>query len=256
MTTEQLAALYRDERFWLIPVATLAVSMGAFLLFAVPMTLLAARGHDTPLARRIQTRRPRAQELVWPSVKSWLVNNLAMAVVTIAAWPLLSRSGIHAGPLPGPLEVLLSVLAFVYLDDFLFYFMHRALHHRVLYRHIHAWHHRIVTPWAITGHYMHPLEYVLTGALALAGPVLFGCHVITLWVWIALRQWEAAEGHSGYDFRLSPTHYLPGGDGALHHDFHHARVKGNYAGFLRIWDAVFGTYAAGYAEARQKRGQR
>jgi sterol desaturase/sphingolipid hydroxylase (fatty acid hydroxylase superfamily) len=46
----------------------------------------------------------------------------------------------------------------------------------------------------------------------------------------------------------SPTHLLPFNDGATHHDVHHERVKGNYAGFLQLWDRVFGTFARGYGE--------
>ena len=133
-------------------------------------------------------------------------------------------------------------------QDFLYYWFHRAMHGRWLYKRIHGWHHRIVTPWAITGHYMHPLEYNLTGAVALIGPLLLGSHLVVVWLWFCFRQWEAAEGHCGYDFPWTPTHFLPGNDGAVHHDVHHARVRGNYAGFLTIWDGVFGTYARGYAE--------
>jgi 4-alpha-methyl-delta7-sterol-4alpha-methyl oxidase len=150
-------------------------------------------------------------------------------------------------PLPPWWVIAGQVVFFVYLDDFLYYWFHRTMHGRWLYKHVHGWHHRIVTPWAITGHYMHPLEYVLTGTVALIGPLLVGAHVVTLWVWFAFRQWEAAEGHCGYDFRWTPTHLFLGNDGARHHDFHHARVRGNYAGFFPIWDRVFGTYAKGYA---------
>jgi sterol desaturase/sphingolipid hydroxylase (fatty acid hydroxylase superfamily) len=46
----------------------------------------------------------------------------------------------------------------------------------------------------------------------------------------------------------SPTHFLPFNDGAVHHDVHHARVKGNYAGFLVWTDWAFGTLARGYRE--------
>jgi 4-alpha-methyl-delta7-sterol-4alpha-methyl oxidase len=90
---------------------------------------------------------------------------------------------------------------------------------------------------------MHPVEFTLTASIALVGPLLVGAHVVTLWLWFAFRQWEAAEGHSGYDLPWTPTH-----DGARHHDWHHARVKGNYAGFLTWMDRLCGTYARGYAE--------
>jgi 4-alpha-methyl-delta7-sterol-4alpha-methyl oxidase len=239
---------YRSSLFWQFPVATVFISMAAFTVFAGPMTWMAARD-PAPLRRyRIQNRRPRPQELVWPSVRSWLVNNLTMLVGVVAFWPLLALSGIHSGPLPPWWAIVGSIVFFIYLDDFLYYWMHRAMHSRWLYKNIHGWHHRIVTPWALTGHYMHPLEYGTTGAVALLGPLLLGSHVVVVWLWFCVRQWEAAEGHCGYEFPWTPTHLLPGNDGALHHDVHHARVRGNYAGFLTIWDGVFGTYARGYGD--------
>ena len=241
-------ALYRDPLFLLFPVGSALVSAGAFIVFAAPMTWLAARAPAALDGYRIQTRRPRPQDLVGPSVRWWLANNAILLVAVVLAWPVLRLSGIHAGPLPPWYVALGQVLFFIYLDDFLYYWMHRAMHTRWLYKRIHGWHHRIVTPWAITGHYMHPVEYVLTGTVALIGPMLLGAHVVVLWLWFAFRQWEAAEGHCGYDFPWTPTHLLPFNDGAIHHDVHHARVKGNYAGFLVWTDWVFGTLARGYRD--------
>jgi hypothetical protein len=101
-------------------------------------------------------------------------------------------------PGPSPWELAWQVALFVYLDDFLFYWMHRALHQGWLFKRIHSVHHRIYTPWAITGHYMHPVEFVLTGSLMILGPLLVGSHLLTIFAWIVVRQWEAAEGHCGY----------------------------------------------------------
>ncbi len=243
-----LAAIYRDPLFWWFPVGSIAVSTVTFIAFAAPLTWLAWR--DPPWARRhrLQSRPPRAQQLVGASVVTWIANNLCLAVATVLAWPLLRFTGVHAGPLPPWWVIVAQLVLFTYLDDFLYYWFHRGMHTRWLYKRVHGWHHRIVTPWAVTGHYMHPVEYVLTGTLALAGPLLVGAHVAVLWLWFALRQWEAAEGHCGYEFPWTPTHLFPGNDGARHHDYHHARVRGNYAGFFPIWDRVFGTFAKGYGE--------
>ncbi len=247
--------LYREPLFWLFPVASTVVSMIAFLVFALPLTWLAAA--DPPALRRyrIQSRKPRRQDLVGPSLRAWLINNLVLTAVVVVAWPLLRYSNVHAGPPPAWWEVAWQIAFFLYLDDFLFYWAHRALHTQWIYKRIHGWHHTILTPWAITGHYMHPLEYVITGSIALIGPLLLGAHVVTLWVWFVFRQWEAAEGHCGYDFPFSPSHLLPLGDGAVHHDVHHAKVRGNYAGFMAYVDGLFGTYSRGYEEdLRRRRG--
>jgi 4-alpha-methyl-delta7-sterol-4alpha-methyl oxidase len=246
---------FDDPLFWLFPMATMAISMASFALFASVLTGIAMRDPESLRRFRIQSRKPRAQDLVGPSIRTWLVNNAWMLVASLALWPLLRHSGVHAGPLPPAWQVALQLVFFVYLDDFLFYWMHRALHEPWPFKKIHGLHHTILTPWAVTGHYMHPFEYVATGSLALVGPVLLGSHVVTLWIWIVFRQFEAAEGHGGYDFPWTPTHWLPGNDGARHHDMHHLRVRGNYAGYLAWTDRIFGTLSKGYAEDLERRGR-
>ncbi|HWP64664.1 MAG TPA: sterol desaturase family protein [Candidatus Limnocylindria bacterium] len=244
-----LTDAYGDPLFLLFPVATAGVATVSFALFAGALTAIAAREPAALRRYRIQRQRPRPQELVGRSIRSWARNNVWNLAAFVAIWPVLRLvSTIHAGALPPWWVIAGQVLFFVYLDDFLYYWFHRAMHTRWLYKHVHAWHHRIVTPWAVTGNYMHPLEYGLTGAVALVGPMLVGAHVVTLWIWFAFRQWEAAEGHCGYDLPWTPTHFLPFNDGPTHHDVHHERVKGNYAGFFPLWDRVFGTLARGYAE--------
>lgn len=245
----QLAALYAEPLFWLFPMATNLVSMAAFLLFALPLTWIAAS--DAAWARRykIQSRHER-QVSVADALTRWFINNLWMLGVAVIGWPLLRHTTIHLGPVPAWYVIALQVLAFIYIDDFLYYWMHRGMHTRWLLKHVHGWHHRIYAPRAVVGHYMHPFEYVATGLLALAGPTLLGAHVVTVWIWIGFRQWEAAEGHCGYDLPWSPTRLLPFSDGALHHDFHHARVRGNFAGFLAWTDRAFGTFVPDYAAER------
>jgi 4-alpha-methyl-delta7-sterol-4alpha-methyl oxidase len=245
-----LLEAYRDPLFVPFAIGSIVASVVAFVAFAAPLTWLAWRDPAWARGRRLQSRAPREQQLVAGSIGWGLVNDLCLGLATVAAWPLLRLSGVHMGPLPAWWVVVGQLVFFVYLDDFLYYWFHRAMHGRWLYKRIHSWHHRIVTPWAITGHYMHPIEYVLTGSVALVGPLLLGSHVVVLWIWFAFRQWEAAEGHCGYEFPWTPTHLFPGNDGARHHDFHHARVRGNYAGFFPIWDRAFGTFAKGYPVGR------
>ena len=256
---------YHDPRLLPVTVYTVLVGMAAFALFAGGYTWLSVR--DPVWARRYKIQNTRGagtlseeeaekrnilipgKRMVRLSLKSWIINNAWMIAGTVSAWPLMSLSGVHLGPLPPLWVIAWQLVFFIYLDDFLYYWMHRGMHTRFLLKHVHGWHHRVLTPWAITGHYMHPLEYVLTGTLAFIGPAIVGAHVVTLWIWIIFRQWEGSEGHCGYALPWSPTRFLPFSHGALHHDFHHARVRGNYAGFLPLWDRLFGTYVRDYEKS-------
>lgn len=248
-----LVDAYTDPRFLWVVVGGSALSMLAFAAFATPLTLLAARDPAWARRWRVQDKPFKVSKFAAPALGQWLLNSLLMFLAAAASWPLMQFTGIHLGELPPLWLAALQIVAFILLDDFLYYWMHRAMHRGWLWKHIHKKHHRVVTPFALTGHYMHPVEFVLTGTLMLVGPAVLGAHVAVLFVWIVLRQWEATEGHCGYRFPLSPTVWLPAFDGPDHHDFHHSRFHGNYAGYLPHVDRWLHTESKGYPEHVQER---
>lgn len=242
-----------DPWFRQLALGTLGISLASFLLLALPWTLI-ARLDPACLRRHKVQQTPFPPGLwFWPSLRQLAVNALVMAVLLVLAWPLMRHLPIHTGALPPAWLIVLQLAFFVLLDDFLYYWMHRAMHRGWLLRHVHSVHHRIRQTTAINGNYMHPLEFALTGTLALAGPVLTGAHLHVLWLWIAIRQFEAVDAHCGYQLPWSPVHWLPGYDGAGYHDFHHARYRGNYAGFFGYMDRWLGTQARGFADWRRER---
>jgi methylsterol monooxygenase/4-alpha-methyl-delta7-sterol-4alpha-methyl oxidase len=166
-------------------------------------------------------------------------------------------NSIHLGELPAWYIIIGQLIFFIILDDFLYYWMHRSMHQRWILRHIHGVHHRIKNTCALDGNYFHWVEFVATGLLALVPPLLVGAHLYVLYIWIIIRQFEAADGHSGYDFPNNPAKLIPGYHGAIYHDFHHAKFKGNFAGFLSYLDRWMGnTYIPSYLtyQANRKKG--
>jgi 4-alpha-methyl-delta7-sterol-4alpha-methyl oxidase len=248
---------FADPRFVPVVLVGTAISMGSFLAFALPMTLVAALGPAWAEPWRVQAKRADVRRWFWPSIGRWLSNSAALLALLTVLWPVV-RLGlrIRLDAPPGMAEVLVSLIAFSYADDLAFYFLHRALHQGWLYRQIHSVHHRILTPMAISGHYMHPLDFIATGLLMLVWPNLAGAHVWTLYAWIVLRQLEASEGHCGYHLPFSPLSLLPGNHGADAHDFHHSKFVGNYSGFFAWVDAAMGTSSKGYLTHAAARGLR
>lgn len=246
----ELWALYQDPMFWWFPMGTLAISTTAFLLFALPYTWLA--WVDPPAMRRYKVQDTPFDVARWfgPSLVSLGRNVLFVLVVMVVLWPVLRLAPIHLGPMPAWYVVVAQLVFFILLDDFLYYWVHRALHQRWLLKHVHKIHHEIRHTTAINGNYMHPLEYLSTASIALVGPLLVGAHLGVLWIWLVIRQYEAADAHCGYVLPWNPGHLFPLYQGAGYHDFHHAKYKGNYAGFLPYLDRLWGTYARGYLEWR------
>lgn len=85
----------------------------------------------------------------------------------------------------------------------MFYWSHRAFHHRYLYR-FHKQHHEFYATVGIAAEYAGPVETVISNTIpTFAGTILFGSHPYTFWIYFALRIWETIESHSGYDFPWS-----------------------------------------------------
>lgn len=244
---------YENPWFWQFPAATLLLSVVAFLVFALPWTLLAFIDPAWARPYKIQQKAFQVSRYFWPNMGRIVMNSSIMFLLLIFSWPLIKHSPIQAGTMPAWYVVALQIIFFILLDDFLYYWMHRYMHeNKWLLKHVHSVHHRIRNTCALDGNYFHWLEFVMTGSLALVGPMLVGAHIYVLYGWIILRQLEAADGHAGYDFRWNPLHWLPLYQGPVYHDFHHAKFKGNYAGFLPYLDRFWGTYVKEYLAYRAR----
>lgn len=167
-------------------------------------------------------------------------NSAAALGLSLATWPLY-RTRIHFGELPAWWVIALQLMLFLVVDDALFYFCHRALHTKFLYRHVHSWHHRVHAPFALLGSIMHPVEYLLISGMLVIVPLAVGMHVYVFWLCVVLRQWGNAELHAGIEGPWSLMSRLPGAGGVRHHDLHHQKVRGNYASLFSHLDRWLGT---------------
>merc|ERR1711865_138665 len=124
--------------------------------------------------------------------------------------------------------------------DAMFYWSHRTLHHRSIYKQVHKRHHEFHTPIGPSASHEHPLEstaqlfnwYLPIGV---AGWMNGELHWSTLLFYNCFRWLETVDAHSGYEFPFSPFHAVPIFGGATMHDYHHRAVIGNF-GASFFWD--------------------
>mmetsp|Transcript_7693 Transcript_7693/g.15563 ORF Transcript_7693/g.15563 Transcript_7693/m.15563 type:complete len:259 (+) Transcript_7693:158-934(+) len=155
-------------------------------------------------------------------------------------------------PLPSWRTVVVQVLVMMIIEDFLFYWIHRALHTSWLYKNVHSVHHLHSAPFGIAAEYAHPAETLILGSATVAGPLLLQPHLFTLVWYLFTRTFQTVECHSGYDFPWSVNRWLPLYGGADFHDHHHRHYSGNYASTF-IWnDLLYGTDGAYRAWKYQK----
>ncbi|KAL0373085.1 UNVERIFIED_CONTAM: Methylsterol monooxygenase 1-1 [Sesamum calycinum] len=99
-------------------------------------------------------------------------------------------------------------------------------------------------PIGFAAPYAHWAEILILGIPSFLGPAMVPGHMITFWSWIALRQIEAIETHSGYDFPWTPTKYIPFYGGPDYHDYHHyvgGQSQSNFASVFTYCDYLYGT---------------
>lgn len=174
--------------------------------------------------------------------------------------PVATYLGMDYGvPFPPLWKIAMQIAVFFVMEDTWHYWFHRALHYGPLYKSIHKLHHTYSAPFGLAAEYASPIEVMLLGIGIVGSPVLWvfltgELHLITMYLWIILRLFQAIDAHSGYDFPWSLRHFLPFWAGADHHDLHHEKFIGNYASSFRWWDFCLDTEAG--LEAAKKRREK
>ena len=151
----------------------------------------------------------------------------------------------------GAAWLLLSLPVTIVWHDAYFYWTHRLLHTRWLFRQIHGVHHRSrnPSPWAALS--FHPVEALIHG---MALPIVLIVLPLNLYVVLAFAIHQIVRnthGHAGIETlpRGFARHWLGGRFvTTTHHHLHHETSKGNYGLWFTWWDRLCGTERSDYLE--------
>ncbi|KAF0718002.1 Aste57867_1966 [Aphanomyces stellatus] len=197
---------------------------------------------------KIQPTRLPTLASYWKCLKLALLNQAVVhAPVHLTLLYLWGNRPIFSGALPLPTlaTIVCEFALFMVCEDCLFYWSHRFLHWKKVYKYVHKVHHEYTAPFGLAAIYTHPVEEFLSMMAAMTGPLLFGSHIVCLWIWLSFLLLETVESHSGYE---SPTllglrYFLPFMSCPLRHDYHHEKLEGNYGSTIAFWDWICGTDA-------------
>ncbi|MEZ4686353.1 MAG: sterol desaturase family protein [Bacteroidia bacterium] len=218
----------------------------AFLIFYV---LFPGKFSVNKIQNRVARRRDFVREILH-SMQSSLIIGLVIALFAFTPLRQYTQlyNDVHTFPLWWmPISLLLAML----LHDSWFYWMHRAIHHPVLYKTVHLVHHKSVnpSPWAsFSFHFMEALaEAMIVPLIMLLIPV----HISTLLLFGLVSFLINVYGHLGYEiaprwFRHSFLFRIL--NSSVYHNLHHSRFRGNYSLYFRHWDRLMGTEHPDYVK--------
>jgi sterol desaturase/sphingolipid hydroxylase (fatty acid hydroxylase superfamily) len=131
------------------------------------------------------------------------------------------------------LMVLFKYFIIILLYEIWFYYFHRFLHNKTVYKYVHKYHHipKIPTVWAT--YCIHPLETIGHGLFFSILQFFCQLHPIYLMILDVIIITNETNSHSGYLRK-----YLPNPE---YHDMHHQLVTCNY-GLSDYLDKFHGTY--------------
>lgn len=143
----------------------------------------------------------------------------------------------------------LQLGAIIVAHDAYFYWMHRALHHKALFRATHLHHHksRTPTPWAaysfsvwegMTESAFVPMFLLIASLLGFA---YMPFAVFVFLAWMIVRN---VMGHAGVELHPAgwvDTPWLDWLTTTTHHDLHHSEGRYNFGLYFTFWDRAMGT---------------
>jgi sterol desaturase/sphingolipid hydroxylase (fatty acid hydroxylase superfamily) len=198
------------------------------------------------IARKIQPLFPTSPEIRRDILYSLLTFNI-FAATGVLTWFLQRHHWIH---LYAPVSIhgwpyfWFTVVALIFLHDAWFYWTHRLMHWRPLFKTMHAVHHlsHNPTPWAAFA--FHPTEAIVQAIIFPLVALFLPMHPLVALIWLTYMTFMNVIGHLG--FELLPRGFLNHWytrwyNTSVHHNMHHRRVHCNYGLYFNLWDRLMGT---------------
>ncbi|MEM7179336.1 MAG: sterol desaturase family protein [Spirochaetota bacterium] len=144
---------------------------------------------------------------------------------------------------------LFSVVAMIFAHDTYFYWTHRAMHHKLLFKRVHLVHHRSTNPSPWASFAFHPTEAVVEAAIVPIMIFVIPLHPFVILAFIMYMNFFNVLGHLA--FELYPKGFTKSklwgwNNTTTHHNMHHKYFNCNYGLYFNIWDKLMGTNHAKY----------
>ncbi|MBC7793537.1 MAG: sterol desaturase family protein [Clostridia bacterium] len=147
---------------------------------------------------------------------------------------------------------VLAVPMLLLVHDTWFYWMHRALHTKALFRRFHKQHHLSIDPSPLTSFAFHPAEAVAESFFIILVFLVVPLPRASMIIFQLIAFGVNIYGHLGIEllprsFAASPLFQLL--NTTTHHHQHHRCANANFGLYFNVWDRILGTNHPDYETA-------
>lgn len=143
----------------------------------------------------------------------------------------------------------------VIIHDTYFYWTHRLMHHKKIFKVFHLVHHKSTNPSPWAAYSFHPLEAIVENGIFMILIFSIPLHKSHTPIFFLFSIIYNIYGHLGWE--LYPNGFNKSLIGkwintSVSHNQHHKYFKGNYGLYFLIWDRIMGTLRADYDVAYEE----
>jgi Delta7-sterol 5-desaturase len=142
-----------------------------------------------------------------------------------------------------------SIILMIFVHDAYFYWSHRLMHWKPMFKYVHIKHHLSINPTPFAALAFHPVEAFVEIIIVPILAFIFPHHPSIVQIIFFYSLLVNVGGHMGYEtvpkwfvrHKIFKWHNT-----STHHNMHHRLVKYNYGLYFNIWDRLMGTNHPGY----------
>ena len=140
--------------------------------------------------------------------------------------------------------LFVSAAIYLSIQDTYYYWLHRLMHRRMVFRYVHAGHHRSRQPTPFASFSFDWAEAALNAWLLPALTFVIPIHPAVILTLLTIMTIAAVLNHAGAE--VLPRWLVDGWVGAwlisaTHHSVHHTHYGANFGLYFRFWDRAMGT---------------
>lgn len=135
--------------------------------------------------------------------------------------------------------LVISLIMTVLFHDFYFYWTHRLMHHKRLFKYVHRVHHQSTSPSPWAAYSFHPWEALVQAMVLPLMVFTIPLHPLVIFIFLTYMIVRNVVGHLGFEILpkgFTMNRWLNWNTAITHHDMHHKHFHSNYGLYFTWWD--------------------